>query len=47
VPFSVVKRIGNDVEVSIERETLESDRLERWVREHVIGKIPGAEHAPE
>ena len=47
VPFSVVKRIGNDVEVGVERETLESDRLERWVRKHVIGKIPGAQHAPE
>jgi sporulation protein YlmC with PRC-barrel domain len=47
IPFSVVKRIGNDVEVSVERDTLESDRTERWVRERVIGKIPGAQHAPE
>jgi sporulation protein YlmC with PRC-barrel domain len=47
LPFSVVKRIGNDVEVSVTRETLESDRLERWVAKHVIGKIPGAQHAAE
>ena len=47
VPFSVVKRIGNDVEVSVERASLESNRMEQWVSEHVIGKIPGAQHAAE
>ena len=47
VPFSVVKSIGNHVEVSVARDTLESDRLERWVRDHVIGRIPGAKHAAE
>jgi sporulation protein YlmC with PRC-barrel domain len=47
VPFSVVKRIGNDIEVSVTRDTLESDRPERWVAKHVIGKIPGAQHAAE
>jgi sporulation protein YlmC with PRC-barrel domain len=47
VPFSVVKAIGNHVEVSVGRDTLESDRVERWARDHVIGKIPGARHAAE
>jgi sporulation protein YlmC with PRC-barrel domain len=47
VPFSVVKRLGNHVEVSVERASLESDLSERWVSEHVIGKIPGARHAAE
>ena len=47
VPFSIVKSINNHVEVSVERDTLESDRLERWARDHVIGKIPGAKHAAE
>jgi sporulation protein YlmC with PRC-barrel domain len=47
VPFSVVKSIGNHVEVSVGRDTLESDRLERWARDHFIGKIPGAKHAAE
>ena len=47
VPFSVVKRIGNDVEVSVERASLESNRMEQWVSGHVIGKIPGAQHAAE
>jgi hypothetical protein len=42
-----VKRLDNDVEVSVERDTLESDRTERWVRERVIGRIPGAQHAAE
>jgi len=47
VPFSVVKAINNHVEVSVARDTLESDRLERWARDHVIGRIPGAKHAAE
>ncbi|MFL5736773.1 MAG: hypothetical protein ACJ76P_05485 [Actinomycetota bacterium] len=47
VPFSVVKTLNNHVEVSVERNVLESDRMERWVANHVIRKIPGAEHAVE
>ena len=47
VPFSVVKSLGNHVEVSVERSELESDRMERWVEQHVIGRIPGARHAAE
>jgi sporulation protein YlmC with PRC-barrel domain len=47
VPFSVVKSLGNHVEVSVERSVLESDRMERWIADHVIRKIPGAEHEAE
>jgi hypothetical protein len=47
IPFAFVTRIDNAVDLSVGREELETDRLERWTREHVIGKIPGARHAPE
>jgi hypothetical protein len=47
VPFSIVKRVNNHVELSVSRETLESNRLERWVRDSFIGRIPGAHHAAE
>jgi hypothetical protein len=47
VPFAIVKRVNNHVELSIEGEELESHRAERWVREHVIARIPGADDAAE
>jgi sporulation protein YlmC with PRC-barrel domain len=47
VPFSLVKRLDNDVELSVQRTALESDHLERWTTEHVIGKLPGARHEAE
>ena len=47
LPFSTVKRMTNHVELTVERDTLDSDRMERWVRDHIIGKIPGANRATE
>jgi sporulation protein YlmC with PRC-barrel domain len=47
VPFGVVKELGTAVDLWVPKEELETDRLEEWVRQHAIGKIPGAEHAPE
>jgi hypothetical protein len=42
--FGVVKRIEERIELSIERDGLESMHLEDWVRERIIGRIPGARH---
>jgi sporulation protein YlmC with PRC-barrel domain len=47
ISFGVVKRIGSSVELAAPKEELETDRPERWLRQHVIGRIPGAGHAPE
>jgi hypothetical protein len=47
IPFGVVKRVEEHVEVSIGRGALESNRAEEWARDVVIDKIPGAGHAPE
>jgi sporulation protein YlmC with PRC-barrel domain len=47
VPFSIVKRIEDHVEVSVSREQLESSSGEDWARDVAISKIPGAGHAPE
>lgn len=47
IPFGVVKRIGNDVELSVSKRDVEVTRFQDWVREHVVGRIPGAEHAPD
>jgi sporulation protein YlmC with PRC-barrel domain len=47
VPFGVVKRVDDHVELTIDRESLESYEGERWARDVVISRIPGAGHAPE
>jgi sporulation protein YlmC with PRC-barrel domain len=40
IPWSQVKKIGVDVKVDIEALTVMP--WEHWIREHVIGRIPGA-----
>jgi hypothetical protein len=47
VSFAVVKRIGSAVELSVPRAELETNRLEAWTRDHLIGRLPGAGDAPE
>jgi sporulation protein YlmC with PRC-barrel domain len=47
VSFAVVKRIGSAVELSAPKAELETDRLEAWTRDHVIGHLPGASDAPD
>jgi sporulation protein YlmC with PRC-barrel domain len=47
IPFAVVKSVGSAVDLSVAKAELETDRLEAWTREHVIGRLPGAGDAPE
>jgi hypothetical protein len=47
VPFGIVKSIGNHIEVSVAFSDLEFDLFERWVRERIISRIPGAAARPE
>jgi hypothetical protein len=47
IPFGVVKELGSAVELSVAKSGLETDRLEAWTRERVIGRLPGAGDAPE
>lgn len=42
VSFGVVKGIDNHVELSIARDDLDVMRLERWVRDRLISRIPGS-----
>jgi sporulation protein YlmC with PRC-barrel domain len=43
ISFGVVKRIDNHLELSVARDELEVIRFERWVRDRIISKIPGAD----
>ena len=45
--FGVVKRVGSAVELSVAKAELDTNRLEAWTRDHLIGKLPGAGDAPE
>ena len=47
VPFGLVKRIGGAVDLSVAKAELETNRLEAWTRDHLIGRLPGAGDASE
>ena len=47
VSFGLVKRIGSAVDLSVAKAELETNRLEAWTRDHLIGRLPGAGDAPE
>ena len=42
IPFDKVRRIGDTIELDVEEKTLESEHLERWLKDHVVCRIPGA-----
>jgi sporulation protein YlmC with PRC-barrel domain len=42
VPFSRVADIGDHVTLALDGEQLPTFATERWVREHVVGHIPGS-----
>jgi hypothetical protein len=47
IPFGVVKRFDNHVELTVSLDDLDVGLFERWVRERIIDKIPGATDQPE
>ena len=42
IPFGAVASIGSDVRLTVSREELEVYRVERWVRDTIVAKIPGS-----
>jgi hypothetical protein len=47
IDFGLVVEIGSAIEIAADREELDGTRAERWVRDVIIDKIPGAGHAAE
>jgi len=45
IPFDLVAEIDSAVNLSVRRELLADPPLEVWLRDHVIGRIPGADDA--
>ena len=46
-PWADVSDIGIVVSLAVRGENLDATWTERWVRNHIIGRIPGGRHAPE
>jgi sporulation protein YlmC with PRC-barrel domain len=47
IPLARVADIGNHVSFAGDHEEVASFSVERWVRDHVIGQIPGSGDAPQ
>ena len=47
IPWESVYQIGVVIRLSVKGETLDATWAERWVRDHIIGRIPGGRHDPE
>jgi hypothetical protein len=47
IPFNVVSDLGAAIKLGLDVTETGSHSGERWVRDHVIGRIPGNGHAPE
>jgi sporulation protein YlmC with PRC-barrel domain len=47
IDFALVCELGSSILLAADREELDTDRAERWTRDVVIDKIPGAGDAAE
>ena len=47
VDIATVTEIASAIELDADGEDLDTNRGERWVRDVIVDKIPGAGHAPE
>jgi hypothetical protein len=47
VPFEKVTALDSAVRLAVSRRELPTYALERWARENVVEKLPGADDAPE
>jgi hypothetical protein len=47
IPSTAITDIGSAVRLSTARADLANQALENWARTRIVGKLPGAGHAPE
>jgi hypothetical protein len=46
IPWRAVHELGTAVHLHVGGDDLDVTWFERWLRDHVIGRIPGGRHAP-
>jgi hypothetical protein len=44
IPMALVHQIGPVIDIAASADELASSQSERWVRQHLIGHIPGSAH---
>jgi hypothetical protein len=42
-PFALVTQVHEEVQLSVSKDLLDLSRTEEWVRDHLVGRIPGAD----
>jgi hypothetical protein len=47
IPFNAVADVGSDIKLGMDAEECGTASVERWVRDHIVSRIPGSGHAPE
>jgi hypothetical protein len=47
VPYDRVSAIGVTIDLAVDADDLGTFAVERWVRDHIVGHIPGSGDAPE
>jgi hypothetical protein len=47
IPWRLISEVGTVLRVGVAGDRLDATWVERWVSEHVIGRIPGGRHDPE
>jgi hypothetical protein len=47
IPWRLVAGVGTTVRLGVPGDELDASWTERWVSEHIIGRIPGGRHDPE
>ena len=47
IPWHDVQEVGSAVRLAVRGDSLDATWVERWVRDKIIGRIPGGRHDPE
>jgi hypothetical protein len=45
IPMSSVSDIGATIALAVDADELATGATERWVRDHIVGHVPGSSHA--
>ncbi|MFI2364367.1 hypothetical protein [Promicromonospora sp. NPDC019610] len=47
IAWEDVGHVGTAIELTVPSDRLDADWVEHWLRDHVVGRIPGGRHDPE
>ena len=47
IPWSAISDLGTAIRLDLHGDELDATGPERWIRDRVIGRIPGGKHDPE